>query len=309
MGQILVVGSINMDIVLRLKRMPLVGETLLGESMTYSPGGKGANQACAVAKLGGNVKMLGCIGSDGFGVDLKQGLSDCGVDVSALKTKDGLPTGTAVISVDERGNNSIVVVAGANGAVDIEYMSAYDELIRECDYVLLQLEIPVETVRYVIKRAHGLGKKVILNPAPVPAGFALDEELCSMIDYITPNETELMLLTGGGDATDAGYMEYMQRAELLYRKGIPNVIVTMGDMGALLRNGDGTCMVPAYPAWAVDTTAAGDCFNGAFVVALSEGKDEKEALDFANAAASIAVTRPGAQASIPTAEEVKEKIG
>ena len=130
-----------------------------------------------------------------------------------------------------------------------------------------------------------------------------------MIDYITPNETELMLLTGGGDATDAGYMEYMQRAELLYRKGIPNVIVTMGDMGALLRNGDGTCMVPAYPAWAVDTTAAGDCFNGAFVVALSEGKDEKEALDFANAAASIAVTRPGAQASIPTAEEVKEKIG
>lgn len=297
----MVIGSLNMDMVIEMKRMPVVGETVLGTQVSYVPGGKGANQAYTAAKLGGKVKMLGCIGKDDFGEVQKSNLTKCGVDTDDLKRVKEQGTGMASIYVDERGDNTIVVVPGANMECNISYLKEYDKALEECDYVILQMEISGEAIYYAINRAKELGKTIILNPAPVPD--SLPDEIFSKLDYITPNETELMKLCGkeGGSMKD-----YAEGARELLKRGVKNVLVTMGKKGALFVNREKEELFPARKVSAVDTTAAGDCFNGAFVVALAEGRELDEAVMFANAASSIAVTRNGAQTSIPAREEVEE---
>ena len=191
---ILVIGSLNMDLSIDLAKMPVTGETILGRGIAYKAGGKGANQACAAGKLGGRVRMLGCVGQDEFGQKLVKSLSESGVETDYIKESRDLPTGTAVIYVDDNGDNSIVVIPGANMACDIEYLKEQDEQFHWCDYVVLQMEIPYEAVWYSVKRAKELGKMVILNPAPAPD--EIPEEILSLVDYLTPNETEIIALNG-----------------------------------------------------------------------------------------------------------------
>lgn len=293
---ILVIGSLNMDLSIDLAKMPVTGETILGRGIAYKAGGKGANQACAAGKLGGRVRMLGCVGQDEFGQKLVKSLSESGVETDYIKESRDLPTGTAVIYVDDNGDNSIVVIPGANMACDIEYLKEQDEQFRWCDYVVLQMEIPYEAVWYSVKRAKELGKMVILNPAPAPD--EIPEEILSLVDYLTPNETEIIALNGKSKD------DIREGAEKLLSRGVSNVIATLGDRGALLVNRYGETFYPARKVVSVDTTAAGDCFNGAMVAALAEGQSEAEAILFANIASSIAVTRKGAQESLPIREEV-----
>ena len=298
-GGILVVGSLNMDMSVRVAAMPAVGETVLGKSLSYQTGGKGANQACAVGKLDGQVKLLGCIGMDEFGEKQIESLKTSGVDVSFLKKSQKEPTGTAVISVDEQGNNSIIVIPGANRECDVTYLKEQEELFRWCDYVILQMEIPEETVFYAAWKAKEEGKTVILNPAPAPEG--LPDELLELIDYITPNETELRKLSES-KIKDSDSLSQM--AEYFVKKGVKNVIVTLGEKGALLVNEQKQLLLEAEKVNGIDTTAAGDCFNGALAVALAEGKPLEESISFANKAAAIAVTRRGAIESLPYRDEM-----
>lgn len=303
MKKILIIGSLNMDMVIGMKHMPVVGETVFGENPLYIPGGKGANQAYTAGSLGGNAAMLGCLGKDSHGRALLENMKKSGIDCSGISMLEEYPTGMAVIYVNEEGNNSIVVIAGANKACDVEYLKSHDEMIRESDYVIFQMEIPCEAVFYGIERAKELGKTVILNPAPAPEN--LPDEILEKVDYLTPNETEIVKLTGKTEET----LESIQAgAKELLGKGVKNILVTLGSQGAMLVNEEGVHQYPTRKVDAVDTTAAGDCFNAAFVVGLSEGMSNAQAIRFANTASSIAVTRKGAQSSIPTREEVDEVI-
>lgn len=297
--KILVIGSLNMDMVIPIEQMPLKGETILGGNITHIPGGKGGNQACAVGKLGGDVVMLGCVGDDQFGKDLCENLMRAGVDVSHVGKVEQVPTGIAVILVDAEGSNSIVVAPGTNSKCDVQYLKDYDEILKDCDFVIFQMEIPKDAIWYGIFRAKELGKTVILNPAPVPE--FIPEEILQKIDYITPNEVEAVKLAGlEGDSLEV----IEEAAGRLLQKGIANVLVTLGSRGVMLMK-EGYCEVfPARKVDAVDTTAAGDCFNGAFAVGLAEGMAVEEAIAFGNLASSIAVTRKGAQSSIPARSEV-----
>ena len=297
--QILIIGSLNMDIVVGMKRMPLPGETVLGNSISYVPGGKGANQAFAAGKLGGKAVMLGCVGADETGSRLIGNLGESGTDIGYIAQIDGVPSGTAPIFVDGQGNNSIVVVAGANACCNTAYLMKNESLIRESDYVIFQMEIPEDAVFYGIQKAAEYGKTVILNPAPAPD--ELPEDIFQWIDYFTPNETELLKLGGLKELTEENVRLAAHR---FVQRGIKNVIVTMGDKDVLLVNSEREQSFPARKVEAVDTTAAGDCFNGALAVGLSEGMDLDHAIRFANTASSIAVTRKGAQSSIPDRAEV-----
>lgn len=287
-----------MDLRLSMKKMPLAGETVMGDSIMYNPGGKGANQAAAAAKLGGDVAMLGAVGQDGFGDTLFKSLAGCGADVSLIKRAEE-PTGMATIYVDESGRNSIVVIAGANGSCSIAYLKSCRTVLESCDILMMQLEIPYEAVWYMAKEAKALGKTVILNPAPAPD--SIPEEVLACVDWFTPNETELAKLTKMPCET---VDEIKAAAESLLALGVGHVLVTVGSRGAYLCDKENSCLVEGIKVKAVDTTAAGDTFSGAFAVALSEGKAATEAIAFANKAASISVTRPGAQGSIPTREEM-----
>lgn len=298
--KILIIGSLNMDMVLEIKAMPQKGETILGKQMTYSAGGKGANQACAAARIGGDITMLGCVGDDSFGRQLVQSLSDSGVHTECILKDREKATGTAVICVTERGDNSIIVTAGANTSCDFEYMKKHENLFEESDYAVFQMETPVQSVYEGIALAKDRGCSVILNPAPAP-DFIPDEVL-GQLDFITPNETELLKLTGQTENTIENLID---GAYKLLDKGVKNVIVTMGSAGVLLVNKENKAIYPVRKVTAVDTTAAGDCFNGALVTALSEGFSLEKAIHFANTAASIAVMRKGAQASIPYRKEVE----
>lgn len=301
--KILIIGSLNMDMVVSVKDMPKTGETILGKSLSYIPGGKGANQACAVGKAGGTGVMLGCIGGDEFGRVQKENLAACGVDVTGLKISSNQPTGTAVINVSDGGDNSIVVIQGANNECDTAYLQEHEAAFEACDIVILQMEIPYETIHYAVQKAAQLGKTVILNPAPAP--LELPQDILSCTDYLIPNETELNRLAGmEGDTLEI----YQAGAEAFLKQGVKNVIVTMGDKGCLLVNKEGKELFPARKVKAVDTTAAGDCFCGFFAVALSEGKSKGEAIRFANTASSIAVTRSGAQTSIPDRREIESVL-
>ena len=293
----LVIGSTNIDISVHVSAFPKVGETLIGRDLTYKYGGKGANQACACAKLGTETIFLTCVGNDAKGHEVVDHMASCGIDVSHVKVSDAQPTGTALICIDDDGHNKIVVVQGANLDCSSDYLLENEASFRECDSILLQLEIPYEAVETAIRLGNKYGKKVVLNPAP--AGTSLSPDCLQMIDYLTPNETEAAVLAGIDSADPA------EAAEKLLDMGIKNVLITLGEKGAVLfRKGADPVQVPAFPVKATDTVAAGDCFNGAFLCALGRGMSEKDAVRFACAASAIAVTREGAQESIPSLEEV-----
>ena len=302
MGKILVIGSLNIDMVMKVDHMPTVGETILCDGMKLVAGGKGANQACAAGRLGTDVTMLGAIGNDSHGEMQRDSLQRSGVDVSGLITKERVSTGTAFITVNKEGNNSIVVVQGANAQFTPEDIEAHRDLLEECEIVILQLEIPMDTVLYAVKLARTLGKTVILDPAPVPEHFP--EELYQYVDIIKPNESELSRLTGIADTQN--HLE--EAVQIVKDHGVKNVLVTLGGDGVYLdTENESPVHIPAKKVKVVDTTAAGDSFTAALAAMLLEGKTLKEAAEFANQVSAIVVTREGAQDSIPTLQEVLTK--
>lgn len=304
MKKILVIGSLNCDYVINVPQMPRTGETLLCGGYETVPGGKGANQAYAAARLGGNVAMLGAVGDDGPGETLKRSLESAGVDLSGIRTVSGETTGTAFIFVDSSGANSIAVAPGANRLVDEEYVREHDDLLRECDIVVLQMEIPLNTVLYCARRAKELHKTVILDPAPARADIPW--ELYGWVDYIKPNEVELGTLLG--DSGACGHLE--ESAAALQARGVKNVVVTLGERGALLRDESGA--VRTFPALTglrvVDTTAAGDSFTAALAYGLAADSGLSKALELAICVSGLAVTEKGAQTSMPGMDRVREFI-
>lgn len=300
MKKILTFGSINMDLSIYLKKMPQKGETVSARRISYQCGGKGANQACAMGKLGARTTMLGCVGQDLFGKKQLENLKMNHVDISYIRKIPEKSTGTAIIYVDDNGDNSIVVAAGANKDCNREYLQSLENLFSEYDFFVFQMEVPHDAVYYGIEQARKSGKTIILNPAPAPE--TIPETILEKIDYLTPNETELITLSALSEVN----MENIRKgAGFLLEKGVKNVLVTLGEKGSLLVNREKEILYPARKVQAKDTTGAGDCFNGAFVTALAEGKTADEAIRFANLASSIAVTREGAQSALPEREEVE----
>ena len=300
MEKIVVIGSLNMDHVIEVPHMPECGETLSGRSVALVPGGKGANQAYAVGKLGGNVTMIGAIGKDASGEALINNLKCVGVNVEGIAQIDGGITGQAFITVDDNGDNSIVIIAGTNGMVTKELIDENVHIIKESDIVIMQLEIPLDVVAYVKEIAVKEGKTVIIDPAPAVAD--IPDFFWKGIDYIKPNETELAILTGLRLETRE---EIIKGAKMMLERGVKNVIVTLGGDGCLLVKEEGEQFFPSHKVKAVDTTA-GDSFTAAFALALSRGKRDEEAIALGQKVSSIVVTRKGAQTSIPTMSEVEE---
>ncbi len=294
MGKIGVVGSINMDMTVKAERIPLKGETLKGWDLQYIPGGKGANQAVAMAMLGAEVKMFGCVGDDAAGESLVKNLRDTGVETGHIKVVPGVPTGLAMITVGEN-DNTIIVVAGTNDHVDIDYVNEVKDSILECEIVLLQHEIPQETVEYVIALCADSGVKVVLNPGPARP---VKQETLEKVTYLTPNEHEAVILFGG----DISFEEMM-------KKYPEKLVITQGSRGVstCLKSGE-VILVPARKSNVVDTTGAGDTLNGAFTVAVTEGKGIADALAFANTAAGLSTEKFGAQGGMPTLEEVRSAM-
>lgn len=299
MKKILVLGSLNMDFVIRVKKMPEVGETILGEDVALVPGGKGANQAYAAGKLGGHVTMLGAVGMDLYGSSLTKNLQDAGVDTEGILRSKNDATGQAFITVYENGDNSIIVIPGANGRQKPEMLQESMKYIDECDYIIMQLEIPLETVRYVKEFALRRGKKVVIDPAPAAAG--LEDTFWHGITILKPNETELGILTGKQLRNET---EMIEAARSLVFKGVETVLVTLGEKGCLMVREKEAVHFPAKKAEMVDTTAAGDSFLAALVTALCEDRPFEDAVEFAQTVSSIVVGRHGAQTSIPWRAEV-----
>ncbi|HVY73703.1 MAG TPA: ribokinase [Puia sp.] len=296
--KIIVVGSTNMDMVVKTKHIPVPGETVLSGSFFMNPGGKGANQAVAVARLGGETVFISKLGNDVFGKQSFQLLDEEGIDTFYMLSDNELPSGVALITVDQAGENSIVVASGANANLfPPDLKTALDE-IRNAGIILMQLEIPLETVLYVAEFAAGHGVRVILNPAPANE---LPEALLRRLDIITPNKTEAEMLSG---IKVTSIETAKKAAKAIQEKGVKNVVVTMGPLGAILCQDGKIQVIPAPKAEAIDSTAAGDVFNGALAVAISEEKPLAEAVKFACEAAAISVTRMGAQSSIPYRNEL-----
>ena len=295
MGKILVVGSINMDMTIFTNRIPSAGETIAGTGFLLSPGGKGANQAVAAARMDAETAMYGCVGDDVFGHELTRSLGANGVGIRAVRELNGVSTGVASITVCN-GDNRIILHAGANARVDLEL--PLGPLIEESDALLLQLEIPLETVFAAIDIAHGMGKPVFLTPAPAAA---LPKELYAKIDYLLPNEGESSALLGRGIVSDEDVCWALNQFRAL---GVAKPVITLGERGVGLFLEGEPRILPAYRVQSVDTTAAGDTFTGALASAIVNGMELNEAVDFAQRAAAICVTRPGAQNAIPTREEV-----
>ncbi len=300
-----VVGSLNMDFVAQVSSLPAPGQTVLGSGFQMLPGGKGANQACAAGRLaadGLDVRMIGCVGYDLFADHLKASLSAAGVDVSGVRATQAEATGIAMIWVDKTGQNSIVVAAGANGVLDARDVPGWKATLSGSRWVLFQLETPLETVAAGLRRARELGAATMLDPAPAQL---LSGELLTQVSVLTPNETEASTLLGRAP----GRIDVAEAREVtgaLRRLGVGAVVLKLGDQGCFWDDGATQLHVPGFAVDAVDATAAGDTFNGALAVALTEGLPAAEALRFANAAAAISVTRPGAQASIPSRREVDD---
>ncbi|MFL6608209.1 MAG: ribokinase [Pseudomonas sp.] len=298
-ANVVVIGSLNMDLVTRAPRLPRGGETLIGESFSTIPGGKGANQAVAAARLGAQVSMVGCVGSDAYGQQLRGALLAEGIDCQAVSVVDG-SSGVALIVVDDNSQNAIVIVAGANGELTPTVLERFDAVLQSADVIICQLEVPDATVGHALKRGRELGKTVILNPAP--ASRALPSEWYAYVDYLIPNESEAMVLSGlAVDSLETAEAAATQ----LIASGAGKVIVTLGAQGLVFANGSSFEHFPAPRVKAVDTTAAGDTFVGGFAAALASGKDEVEAIRFGQVAAALSVTRAGAQPSIPTLLEVQ----
>lgn len=288
--KVTVIGSSSMDFVVTTRVRPGVGETVMGESFKVVPGGKGANQAVAAARLGANVSMIGCVGDDYYGQVILDNFKKNDVLTHYVKPVTGTPSGTAHIMIAD-GDNSIVVVKGANSHVTPAIVEKALEVIQTSDIVLIQHEIPMETVEYVSQICERYGVPLLLNPAPAAP---LTEEILSRVSFLTPNEHE---------ATELFKEKHL--SEVL--KQYPNkLFITEGKNGVRYFNGNEEVLVPAYPVEAVDTTGAGDTFNAAFAVALAEGKETMEALKFANRAASLSVTKFGAQGGMPTREQLED---
>lgn len=297
-GRIAVIGSNNVDLVTNVPRMPAPGETLAGSHFATHFGGKGANQAVAAARLGSSVTMVTRVGEDGFGQDVLRNLGAHGIDLTHARVAEGTANGVASIFVDPSGENVIVIVAGANGTLtpaDVE--AAADDLAR-CDLILLQLEVPLETVYHAIKLARRIGVPAILNPAPAAPG--LDLGRLHGLAWFCPNETELALLTGLPVSTEE---EISAAAQSLFAHGIGKVVVTLGARGARLVTAEGVTSIPALAVRPVDTTGAGDAFIGAFAHFLAAGEAPEQALTQAAGYAALSVTKPGAQASYASAQQ------
>jgi len=299
MVDIVVIGSLNMDLVVQAPRAPEAGETLRGTDFRTIPGGKGANQAAAAGKLGGKVAMVGRVGGDAFGPALIDNLAHQGVDGSYVQLDSDVATGVALIVVDESGENRILIVAGANGRVSKEDVDRAEKLFSQAKILILQLEIPLDVVQYAIERARRYPIKIILNPAPASS---LSPALLGSVDCLVPNETEAKLLTGI-NVHDVSSAE--KAAQQLLSYGVSEVIVTLGEKGALLVTKGGTTHVAARKVKAVDTTAAGDAFIGGLAVSLVKGLPLVEAVRYATCAGTLAVTKFGAQTSLPTAAETQ----
>jgi len=295
---LLVLGSINMDLVCTTPHLPRPGETLIGESFFTAPGGKGANQAVACARLGAPTCMLGRVGRDAFGVALRTVLTDNSVDVGGVQVDAALPSGVALITVDAGGENTIVVIPGANGAVNVQELTFLKNALPQARALLLQLEIPLETVLQAARLAKQQAVPVILDPAPMQP---LPAELFPLVEALTPNETEAAELVGFALADDAAAE---RAARDLLARGVKRVVLKRGARGATVATAEGVTHHAAFPVTVVDTVAAGDAFNAGLAVALAEGQSLETAVRWALAAGALAVTRAGAQAAMPTRAEV-----
>lgn len=297
---IVVVGSLNMDFIVSVGRLPAPGETVLGRAFQMLPGGKGANQAVAAGRLASpetRVRMIGRVGADLFGDQLKASLSAAGVDVSAVAQSRSQPTGIALIEVETGGQNSIVVASGANMDLPASDVEAMRRIFQGARVALFQLESPLDTVASALRLAREEGVTTILDPAPAQP---LPAELLAHVDVLTPNESEALGLLG----MPSRRLGPSEASGIAGRLGPGTVIMKLGDQGAVVYSKTATSHHPAFPVSAVDTTAAGDTFNGAFAVALAEGRTLDDSVRFANAAAALSVTRRGAQASVPSRAEV-----
>ncbi|MET2898220.1 ribokinase [Vibrio rotiferianus] len=300
MNKLVVLGSVNADHVLQVPSFPRPGETLHGRNYQVIPGGKGANQAVAAARLNADIGFIACVGDDSFGINIRENFKMDGIDITGVKMQPNCPTGIAMIQVADSGENSICISAEANAKLTAEAIEPDLERIRQADYLLMQLETPMCGIEKAARIAKDAKTNVILNPAPARE---LSDELLSCIDVITPNETEAEVLTGVTVTDDDSAQE---AANILHSKGIEIVMITLGAKGVWLsQNGRGE-IIPGFRVGATDTTAAGDTFNGAFVTGLLEDLPLESAIKFAHAAAAISVTRFGAQTSIPTRKEVEE---
>ena len=299
MNRIVVVGSSNTDMVIKSEHLPAPGETILGGEFFMNPGGKGANQAVAARRLGGEVVFVAKVGDDIFGQEAVHGFKNEGINTDYIATDPANPSGVATITVDDRGENCIAVASGANNTLSSADVDDAMEQIDAADVLLMQLETPIPTVEHVAELGKLQGKTVILNPAPAQA---LSDELLARLDVITPNETEAEILTG----IEVKSLEDADRAaQALREKGVGMVVITLGSRGAFVLSETFTGLVPTRKVDAVDTTAAGDTFNGALAVGLAGGKAIEEAVAFANKAATVSVTRLGAQVSAPSLEELE----
>jgi len=302
MKKICVIGSLNMDLVVNVDTMPKPGQTIIGSNFKEVPGGKGANQAVAMARLNGNVSMIGKVGEDGFGQTLINSLKNDKVDTTYIQTTKGA-TGVALITVDKNAQNSIVVSPGANFEVKEEDIDSNIEAIKNSDIVVLQLETPLNTIKYALNKAKELNKYTILNPAPA---VKLDDEIIKNVDLLTPNETELEIISGVSIETEE---DIQKAAQIMIEKGVKELIVTLGSKGSLYINKEKSMFKKAYKVEAVDTTAAGDSYTGALAVALSQDKNIEDAMDFASKVGALSVLKEGAQSSLPTLEDVENFRG
>ena len=301
MKKICIIGSIGYDLTTYMYQFPKAGETIVGKKFIQNPGGKGDNQAIASARVGGDVTFIGAVGDDNYGELLKKSLEDNKVKVH-MKVVPNMSSQIATILIDETGQNRIVIVPGANNCVDKKQIDDNMDIIKECDIILMQLEIPLETVEYVVDKFYPMNKIIILNPAP---GAELSDNIIKKCTYLTPNENEIGLITKMPYET---IDDIKSAAKSLIDKGAQNVLVTIGEKGAYLKNKEQDIIIPTIKVKAIDTTGAGDCFNGVFATYLAMGKDVIEAIKYANAASSISVTRSGTVPSLPYKNEVDEKF-
>lgn len=296
-GKLAVLGSINADHILNLTTFPRPGETVIGKQYHVAFGGKGANQAVAAGRSGADIAFIACVGEDDIGQRIRQQLAEDNIDITSVKTVAGESTGVALIFVNSEGENSIGIYAGANASLTSARVKEHQQTIADADAILMQLESPLDSVLAAAKIAQQHQTKVILNPAPATK---LSDELLSLIDMITPNETEAEILTGVHIESDG---DAARAAAVLHNKGITSVLITLGSRGVWLSEEGRGQRIAGFNVEAVDTIAAGDTFNGALITGLLEGMAMPQAVRFAHAAAAIAVTRPGAQASVPWREE------
>jgi ribokinase len=297
---IVVVGSSNTDMIIQLDKIPVPGETVIGGEFSTAAGGKGANQAVAAARAGGNVTLISCVGNDMFGEQAIEGFIADGLNVKYIKKVENVASGVALIFVDRGGENSIAVASGANARLVPEDLDTLNPVISQAKILIMQLETPLETVARAAQMACVAGVKIILNPAPAQQ---LDDDLLKLISILTPNETEAEILTNikVDDESSA-----QKAANALMEKGIETVLITLGARGVFYASRDGSKLIPGFQVDAVDTTAAGDTFNGALAVALGENKSFEDAIRFANAAAALSVTKLGAQPSAHLREEIDD---